>query len=260
MALNDALKRRHHYGVKIRLTFPKLHPPVLKHARRASEKTRNKGGFNFSGHHGVNSSPALTALNIPNCHGYWLASGDSKFAMGPNPAQHLFSLKVTSVDCYSEAVARCLRNSLHPPSCGISKVLRGGLDSMKGTALTQVEIQALRNAGVGFPGERGQELIAMAALRRFGLLEITVFSTNGTHEYFRIGDKGKHGIQGVHVHEPYFQWNNALGFAPGNLRAGSSGVVGLTGDRRLKGPPGCYVDELLRALAEGRYDTGYVDG
>jgi hypothetical protein len=129
----------------------------------------------------------------------------------------------------------------------------------KSLPLPPFEIQMLRNAGAGFPGEIGQELIAMAALRRFELKEITVFSTDGLHEYFRIGDKGKHKIRGVHVHEPYFTWDEANGRPAGNLKAGSSGVVGLTGDGRLKGPPGRYVDEMLRALAEGRYEVGYVN-
>jgi hypothetical protein len=127
---------------------------------------------------------------------------------------------------------------------------------MRGSPLPRFEIEKLRQAGAGIPGDRGQEAIAKAALERFGLKEITVFDSSGQHEYFRLGARDRHRIVGVHVHMGYFKWDDANGVQSEWLRAGSSNVVGLVNDPRLIGNPGSYVDELLRALAEGRYSAG----
>lgn len=130
---------------------------------------------------------------------------------------------------------------------------------MKGVPLSRNEIERLRRVGDGLGGERGQEMIALAALQYFDLKEITVFDASGMQEYFRLGNKGKHQIQGVHVHMPYGRWDPAKGWNAGPTKAAQNKVVGLVGDVRRIGTVDMYVGELLKALEQGRYEVGYVD-
>ena len=131
---------------------------------------------------------------------------------------------------------------------------------MKGMPLSRFEIERLKHAGDALAGEKGQEMIALAALEHFGLKEITVFDVTGTQEYFRLGDRGRHGIQGVHVHMPYAKWDASKGWAAGPTKAAQNNVVGLVGDGRRIGTVDKYVGELLKALEQGRYEVGFVDG
>jgi hypothetical protein len=131
---------------------------------------------------------------------------------------------------------------------------------MKGAPLSRHEIERLKRAAEGLGGERGQEMIALAALQYFELKEITVFDISGTQEYFRLGNKGRHGIQGVHVHMPYGRWDPVKGWSAGPTKAAQNNVVGLVGDVRRIGTVDMYVGELLKALEQGRYEVGFVDG
>ena len=121
-------------------------------------------------------------------------------------------------------------------------------------------IERLRSAGQGAAGELALERIALAALQQFALNEITVWDITGTQVYFRLGDRGRHGIPGVHIHLPYAQFDPARGWPAGPTRAGGGNlVVGLVGDPRRPGSANDYVGELLKALEQGRYQSTFVD-
>jgi hypothetical protein len=117
------------------------------------------------------------------------------------------------------------------------------------------QIEKFKYAGRGVGGEKGIEKIALAVLEHFDWKEVTVWDLSGTHQYFRIGAKGRHGIFGVHVHLPYGQFDPVKGYDAGPLRAGSH-AVGLVDDPQRPGNVNNYVFELLNALKEGRYTAG----
>lgn len=131
---------------------------------------------------------------------------------------------------------------------------------MKGMALSRFEIEKLKHAGDAFSGEKRFEMIALAALEHFELKEITVFDPTGTQEYFRLGDKQRHGIPGVHVHMPYGEGDASKRWPAGPTKAAQNNVVGLVGDTKRIGTVDKYVGELLKALEQGRYEIGYVNG
>ena len=131
---------------------------------------------------------------------------------------------------------------------------------IKNPPLTRPLIETFRLAGHGAAGDLAQERIAMAVLQHFGLNEVTVWDITGTQVYFRLGDRGRHGIPGVHIHLPYPQFDHTKGWAAGPTRAGGGSlVVGLVGDTRRPGSTNDYVGELLKALEQGRYQSTFVD-
>jgi hypothetical protein len=125
--------------------------------------------------------------------------------------------------------------------------------------LSLQQIEKFKQAGRGVAGEKGIEKIALAVLEHFDWKEVTVWDLSGTHQYFRIGAKGRHGIFGVHVHLPYGQFDPVKGYDAGPLRAGSY-AVGLADDPQRPGTVNNYVFELLNALKEGRYTAGFGQG
>jgi hypothetical protein len=121
-------------------------------------------------------------------------------------------------------------------------------------------IERFRLAGHGAAGEMALQNIALAVLQHFNLNEITVWDITGTQVYFRLGDRGTHGIPGVHIHLPYGRFDPARGWAAGPTRAGGDNlVVALVGDAKRPGSANDYVGELLKALEQGRYQTTFVD-
>jgi len=131
---------------------------------------------------------------------------------------------------------------------------------VKSPPLSRQLIERFRLAGHAAAGEMALEKIALAALQHFDLNEITVWDITGTQVYFRLGDKGAHGIPGVHIHLPYGRYDRAKGWAAGPTRAGGDNlVVGLVGDPRRPGTANDYVGELLKALEQGRYQATLVN-
>jgi len=131
---------------------------------------------------------------------------------------------------------------------------------IKSPPLDRQLIERFRLAGQGVGGDLGQERIALEVLRHFDLKEITVWDITGTQVYFRLGDQGRHGVPGVHVHLPYGKFDQAKGWAAGPPRAGGGDlVVGLVGDARRPGSTNDYVGELLKALEQGRYQASFVN-
>lgn len=131
---------------------------------------------------------------------------------------------------------------------------------IKSPPLDKQLIEKFRLAGQGAAGDVGQERIALAALQYFNLNEVTVWDITGTQVYFRLGDRGRHGVPGVHIHLPYGQYDPAKGWPGGPTRAGGGNlVVALLGDKNRPGSSSSYVGELLKALEQGRYQTTIVD-
>ena len=121
-------------------------------------------------------------------------------------------------------------------------------------------IERFRLAGQGAAGEMALQRIALAVLQHFNLNEITVWDITGTQVYFRLGDRGTHGIPGVHIHLPYATFDHAKGWPAGPTRAGGDNlVVALVGDPKRPGTANDYVGELLKALEQGRYQTTFVN-
>jgi hypothetical protein len=52
----------------------------------------------------------------------------------------------------------------------------------------------------------------------------------------------------------------ANGWAAGPTKAGQNKVVALVGDPKRDGMVDMYVGELLKALEQGRYEVGFIDG
>jgi hypothetical protein len=131
------------------------------------------------------------------------------------------------------------------------QTLRGRWQMKRSTPLSQYQIGRFKKAGENFSGEARQLQIAKAVLDAVpNQGEVTVYDVTGTQQYFRIGQGRHYGIDGVHVHMPYFPWDESKG---PTKAGGKKQVAALVGDTRLKGTPYMYVDELLRALEDGRY-------
>jgi hypothetical protein len=59
---------------------------------------------------------------------------------------------------------------------------------------------------------------------------------------------------------PYGKWDASKGRAAGPTKAAQNIVVGLVGDPKRIGTVDKYVGELLKALEQGRYEIGFIDG
>ena len=101
-------------------------------------------------------------------------------------------------------------------------------------------LRLIKGAAVGYSGSHAAVRIIEATVQHLGG-EITVLDASGFHELFRVGGEG-HG--GVHVHEPYIQWDTW------QLRPASEAHP-LHGNEDYN----YYIGKLLQALETGQYRT-----